>query len=84
MVRRVKAKLKDPATKERLKTAVGHVTKEDLQSRATVRRLVSIGSKTLGEPVGDKQADEIVQFVLSLKIDPNNPLHLIKVWNMFR
>lgn len=84
MVRRVKTKLKDPETKERLKAAVGRVTKADLQSRPTVRRLLSVAAKTLGEPLGDRQADDITRFVISLKIDPNNPLHLIKIWNMFR
>lgn len=84
LVERVKAKLKDPATKERVKAAVGHVSKADLQHRPTVKRLLGAACKALGEKLSDRQSDAIIRFVLERKIDPNNPLHLIKLWNLFR
>ncbi|WP_238392625.1 stage VI sporulation protein F [Paenibacillus antri] len=84
MVDRVKTKLKDPAAKERLKTAVGTVTKADLQSRSTVKRLLGLACKALDEKLTDAQKENVIRFVLDQKLDPNNPLHLIKMWNLFR
>ncbi|HZG74627.1 MAG TPA: stage VI sporulation protein F [Paenibacillus sp.] len=84
LVERVKTKLKHPPTKERLKTAVGTVTKADLQNRATVQRLLRVACKAVDEKPSERQSEAIVRFVLEQKIDPNNPLHLIKLWNLFR
>ncbi|WP_199617860.1 stage VI sporulation protein F [Paenibacillus alkalitolerans] len=84
LVERVKAKMKDPVVKERVKTVLNNVTKVDLQDRAKVRKLLGLTSKALGEKLSEQQADNVVRFVLAQKIDPNNALHLIKLWNMFR
>lgn len=84
LVERVKVKMKNPAAKERLKTAVGTVTKADLQNRATVKRLIVLASKAIDEPITEGQRETLTRFVLEQKIDPNNPLHLIKLWNLFR
>ncbi|HZG58391.1 stage VI sporulation protein F [Paenibacillus sp.] len=84
LVERVKAKLKEPAAKERVKTALGHVTKADLQDRAKVRRLIGLGSKAVGETLSERQTETLIRFVLEQRIDPKNPLHLIKLWNLFR
>jgi uncharacterized protein YpuA (DUF1002 family) len=84
LVERVKQKMKDPIVKERVKTVLNNVTKVDLQNRATVRKLVGLTAKALGEKLSEQQTDNIIRFVLAQKIDPNNALHLIKLWNMFR
>ncbi|TMV51898.1 serine/threonine protein kinase [Paenibacillus mesophilus] len=84
LVERVKMKLKDPDMKDSVKMLLDGVTKEDLQDRAKVKTLVSKLTKVLHEPVTESLANQIVQMVLDLKIDPNNTFHLIKLWGMFR
>lgn len=84
MVERVKGKMKDPAIMERVKTVLGNVSKTDLQSRTTVRKLIVLSSKALGEKLSDRQIDNLIRFILAQRIDPNNTLHLIKLWHKFR
>ncbi|WP_240417488.1 stage VI sporulation protein F [Paenibacillus periandrae] len=83
-VERVKLKLKNPDTKERIKMMLQGVTKYDLQDRSKVRRFVGMLSKVLGEKLTDKQTENMISFVIAQKIDPNSTLHLIKLWSMFR
>lgn len=83
-VERVKLKLKNPAVKDRIKLLVNGITKYDLADRAKVKKLVRNGAGILQEKLTDTQEEQLVQFVLSLKIDPNNTFHLIKLWGMFR
>jgi hypothetical protein len=83
-VERVKTKMKNPAIKERIKKQLEGVTKQDLQDRAKVRRWVVSFARILNEPLSDALEDQLVNFVISQKIDPNNPLHMIKLWTMFR
>ncbi|RJG25982.1 stage VI sporulation protein F [Paenibacillus thiaminolyticus] len=84
LVERIKLKMKQSAMKERVKRIVDGVTKSDLQNRQTVRRLVRKVTSTLNESISAQQEEAIVQFVLAQKIDPNNTLHLLKLWGMFR
>lgn len=84
LVERVKKKLKNKELKERVKELAEDVTKEDLQSRSKIKSLLSQGSKVIGVPIPRGQTEKIVDFVISLKIDPNNTFHLIKLWGMFR
>nr|WP_256454764.1 stage VI sporulation protein F [Cohnella sp. GbtcB17] len=84
MVERVKVKMKNPATKDRIKALLDGVTKSDLQDRAKVKRLVKSSSKVLSEPLSDLQEEQMVNFVIAQKIDPKSTLHLIKLWAMFR
>ncbi|REJ21481.1 MAG: serine/threonine protein kinase, partial [Paenibacillaceae bacterium] len=51
LVERVKRKMKNPATKERMKALLNGVTKYDLQDRAKVRRLVRSAAAILNEPL---------------------------------
>ncbi|WP_281887766.1 stage VI sporulation protein F [Paenibacillus sp. YYML68] len=83
-VERIKQKMKHSETKERVKMILQGVTKADLQDRTKVRRFVAMLTKALGEKVSDQQAEHLVSFVISQKIDPNNTFHLIKLWTMFR
>ncbi len=83
-VERIKLKMKNPETKERVKMILQGVTKYDLQDRVKVRRFVGMLTKALGERVTEQQAEQLVHFVISQKIDPNNTFHLIKLWSMFR
>ncbi len=83
-VERVKTKMKNPAVKERIKGLLEGVTKYDLQDRVKVRKWVKMFARILGEPLTETQEDQLVSFIIAQKIDPNNTLHLIKLWTMFR
>lgn len=84
LVEFVKAKLKNPDTKERVKQLLQGVTKSDLQDPAKVKKLVDATAKVIGTKISDQQTKNIVRFVIAQKIDPNNTFHLIKLWSMFR
>ena len=84
LVERIKTKMKNPAAKERIKLLIDGVTKSDLQNSAKVRRLVKSSAAILNEKFSPTEEDRFVKFVVDQKIDPNNTLHLIKLWGMFR
>lgn len=84
LVERVKQKLKDKDKKEKVKDILDGVTKADLQNKAKVTKLVGQVSKVLGENLTSDQTKSVVDFVIAQKIDPNNTLHLLKLWSMFR
>jgi hypothetical protein len=84
LVERVKLKMKNPVIKDRMKALLDGVTKYDLQERVKVRQLVRSASRILGEPLTEIQEEQLIAFVLAQKIDPQNTLHLIKLWAMFR
>ncbi|WP_248926435.1 stage VI sporulation protein F [Paenibacillus hamazuiensis] len=83
-VERVKLKMKNPETKERVKMILKDVTKYDLQDRVKVKRFVDMLAKVLGERLSPQQTENMVSYVISQKIDPSNTFHLIKLWSMFR
>ncbi|RED86317.1 MULTISPECIES: stage VI sporulation protein F [Cohnella] len=83
-VERVKLKMKNPAIKEKIKGHLEGATKYDLQDRPKVRRWVKTFAKILNEPLTETQEDQLVNFIISQKIDPNNMLHLLKLYTMFR
>lgn len=83
-VERVKFKMKNPATKEKIKGLLEGITKYDLQDRVKVRKWVKMFAKILNEPLTQMQEEQLVNFIIAQKIDPNNTLHLIKLWTMFR
>jgi len=76
--------MKNPVIKEKIRNLLGNVTKYDLQDRAKVRKLTRSSASILQEKLSDTQEEQIINFVLAQKIDPNNTLHLIKLWGMFR
>ncbi|WP_127584301.1 stage VI sporulation protein F [Paenibacillus koleovorans] len=84
LVERIKTKLKNPQVKERVKSILDGVTKQELQDRTRVKLLTGQLAKAVNEPLTVKQTDQIVHFVVDMKIDPNNTFHLIKLWGMFR
>lgn len=84
LVYRIKQKLKNPLVKDRMKRLLEGVTKYDLQDRIKIRQLIAQSCKILNERLTAQQTENIVQFVISQKIDPQNTFHLIKLWNMFR
>lgn len=83
-VKRLKKKAKEPRRKERLKELAEGLTREDLQNRELVNDLVSRASRVLGEKLTTAQREQLVGFVLDQQIDPDNMLHLLRLWNMFR
>lgn len=84
LVERVKLKMKNPAVKEKMKNLLGEVTKFDLQDRIKVRKLTRTAAVILQEKLTEVQEEQIINFVMAQKIDPNNTLHLLKLWGMFR
>ena len=84
MVERIKRKMKNPAAKERVKTVLLNVSKEDLQNRSKVKKLILLSAKALGESLTERQTENLTRFVLAQNIDPNNMWHLMRLWNMFR
>ncbi|KAA9004255.1 serine/threonine protein kinase [Paenibacillus spiritus] len=84
LVERIKTKMKNPPTKERIKGLVNGLGKQELQDAAVVRRLVRNASSILGERLTATQEEGIVRFVIAQKIDPKNTFHLIRLWGMFR
>ncbi|MFD0713645.1 stage VI sporulation protein F [Paenibacillus sp. GCM10027626] len=83
-VERVKQKMKNKAVKDRVKQVLDGVTKADLQDRAKVRRLIRSSASILHEKLTEAQEEQLISFVLSQKIDPNNTMHLLKLWATFR
>lgn len=84
LVERIKFKMKNPVTRDKIKRLIEGLNKYDLQDRLKVARLVEAAAKILNEPLTHVQEEQIVNFILSQKIDPQNTLHLIKLWSMFR
>jgi len=84
LVERVKLKMKNPVVKDRIKAMLDGVTRSDLQNRAKVRQMVIMAGRILHEPLTEMQVDQLADFVLAQKIDPQNTLHLIRLWAMFR
>lgn len=84
MVERVKFKMKNKAIKNRVKKVLEPLTKADLQNSATIRRTLHRVLKILGERLDPQQEANIVHFIISQKIDPQNTFHLLRLWSMFR
>lgn len=84
LVERIKLKMKNPAVKERVKNMINGISKQELQDKAVVRKLVHNASGVMGEKLSSAQEEQIVKFVIAQKIDPNNTFHLIRLWGMFR
>lgn len=83
-VERVKGKMKNKAVKDRIKLVMNGINKFDLQDRNKVRRLVRTSAHILQEPLTESQEEQLISFVISQRIDPNNTIHLLKLWAMFR
>lgn len=84
LVERIKLKMKNSTTKERVKDLIDGVTKQDLQSGPKVHRLVKTTANLMKEKLTPAEEEQIVRFIISQRIDPNNTFHLIKLWSMFR
>lgn len=84
LVERIKLKMKNPATKERVKDYIHGVSKQDLQNGPKVHKLVKTTATLLNEKINAAEEEKIVRFIISQRIDPNNTFHLIKLWGMFR
>ncbi|MCL6457814.1 MAG: stage VI sporulation protein F [Gorillibacterium sp.] len=84
LVERIKLKMKNPALKDRVKASLDGLTKYHLQDPATVHQILIRITAILGEKLTEQQKANIVRFVISQKIDPNNTFHLLRLWGMFR
>lgn len=84
LIERLKKKAKKQPHRDKMKRIAEGVTKEDLQNKASVRRLIARVANTLGVTIPGEQAELMTEFIVSQGIDPNNTLHLIKLYAMFR
>ncbi|OMD95241.1 stage VI sporulation protein F [Paenibacillus odorifer] len=84
LVDRIKLKMKNSTVKDRIKSMIEGISKQELQDPAVVRRLVRKASGALNEKLTSTQEEQIVKFIIAQKIDPNNTFHLIRLWGMFR
>jgi len=84
LVERIKAKMKNKHTKEKVSAALDGITKRDLQNPKKIRALMSKVERILGVQLTETERRAIVLFILDQKIDPKNTFHLIKLWGMFR
>ncbi|MEK4879174.1 MULTISPECIES: stage VI sporulation protein F [Paenibacillus] len=84
LVDRIKLKMKNSTVKDRIKSMIEGISKQELQDPAVVRRLVRKTSGVLNEKLTSTQEEQIVKFIIAQKIDPNNTFHLIRLWGMFR
>jgi uncharacterized protein YpuA (DUF1002 family) len=84
LVDRIKLKMKNSTVKDRIKSMIEGISKQELQDLAVVRRLVRKASGVLNEKLTSTQEEQIVKFIIAQKIDPNNTFHLIRLWGMFR
>lgn len=84
LVERIKLKMKNPVIKDRIKGLTQGLTKADLQNSTKVHQLIRTASGIMNEKLSPAQEQQMVQFVLAQRIDPNNTFHLIKLWGMFR
>jgi hypothetical protein len=83
-VMRVKRKLKNPDTFERVKGIVKTLTKADLQKPSTVRSFIKRLSSVLNESFSNSQTEHLAHWIIAQKIDPKNKWQLLKLWSMFR
>lgn len=84
LVLRVKKKLKNAALRERVQKTLDGISKADLQNRQKVHALLNRVCAIVGEKPDERMQANIVRFVLAQKIDPDNTIHLIRLWKMFR
>lgn len=83
-VERLKKKAKERTRKERLKELAEGLTREDLEDPERVAALVNMALRALGEKPAPRQKEHLIQFILDQRIDPENMLHLFRLWKMFR
>ncbi|MFD2670186.1 stage VI sporulation protein F [Marinicrinis sediminis] len=84
LVSKAKAKMKNPVVKKKVTTIVDGVTKQELQSPAKVKAMLSRISQAMCMKLTSQEQQAIVKFIIDQKIDPNNTFHLLKLWGMFR
>lgn len=84
LVEEIKQKMKNPVMKQQVTDMVKPLTKTQLQNPAFVKKLLKRITNVLGVSLSAEEARNIVRFVIDQKIDPNNKLHLIRLWGMFR
>jgi hypothetical protein len=83
-VERVKLKMKNPQLNQRVQMILHGISKDDLQDRPKLSRMLVKIAKVLGEKPSERLSENIISFIIAQKIDPNNTFHLIKLWGMFR
>jgi methyl coenzyme M reductase subunit C-like uncharacterized protein (methanogenesis marker protein 7) len=70
---KLRTAIRQPGNREKMIGLLRGVSKQDLQNPAKVRSLV----EKLGHALNVRLS------AVDLRIDPHNPLHLMKLWSMF-
>lgn len=83
-VEKMKAKMKNPLLKEKVKKVVSTLTKQQLQNPTQVRALVRKLALIVNEPISEMQVEQMTAFVIAQRIDPSNMVDLLRLWAMLR
>jgi hypothetical protein len=80
---KIRQAIRQPGQKDKLARLLRGVTKSDLQQASKVRTLVEQLGRDLRIHLTATEVATLTTYFISLRIDPNNPLHLIKLWSIF-
>jgi hypothetical protein len=80
---KVRLAIRKPGNREKLVRLLRGVSKVELQQASKVRILLEKVGKELQVHFTPTELATLTNYFVSLRIDPNNPLHLIKLWTVF-
>lgn len=80
---KIRQAIRQPGQKEKLARLLRGVTKADLQQPSKVRILIEQLGRDVCVHLTATEIATLTTYFISLRIDPNNPLHLIKLWTIF-
>lgn len=80
---KIRKAIRQPGQKNKLASLLRGVTKADLQQASKVRQLIEQLGRDLRISLNSIEVATLTTYFISLRIDPNNPLHLIKLWSIF-
>ncbi len=83
LIRKIKLKMKQADKKEQVKALLQGLSRADLQNRTHVKSLMRMVSQILNEPISAAQLDSWSNWIVAQRINPNNKLHLLRLWSMF-
>jgi hypothetical protein len=80
---KLRTAIRQPGNREKMIGLLRGVSKQDLQNPAKVRGLVEKLGQALGIRLSVVELSVLTNHFVSMRIDPHNPLHLMKLWSMF-
>lgn len=80
---KLRTAIRQPGNRDKMIALLRRVSKQDLQNPAKVRSLIENLAKAIGIRLSVVEMSLLTNHFVSMRIDPHNPLHLIKLWSMF-